>query len=220
MTEKRSRRSSRGICELCGAEFGKAAAARHLRSCLQSSPADERAKKARLLHLVVEGRYLPEFWLHVEADARAPLAKLDAFLRDIWLECCGHLSQFTVGERRFVSHPIDDNEGMNAKIGSVLTPKTKALHEYDFGTTTELTIRVVGEREASVDEPVRLLARNLLPEFRCHVCQKKATEVCTECMWDADPLLCDDCAADHEHDEEMFLPVVNSPRIGMCGYSG
>jgi hypothetical protein len=33
-------------------------------------------------------------------------------------------------------------------------------------------------------------------------------------------LLCDDCAADHEHDEEMFLPVVNSPRIGMCGYSG
>ena len=220
MAEKRSRRSSRGICELCGAELGKAAAARHLRSCLQNAPASKKAKKARLLHLVIEGRYLPEFWLHVEADAKAPLAKLDRFLREIWLECCGHLSQFTVGERRFVSHPTDDDEGMNSKIGSVLTPGTKALHEYDFGTTTELTIRIVGDREAPVDEPVRLLARNILPEFRCHVCQKEATEVCTECMWEADPLLCDDCAADHEHDDEMFLPVVNSPRIGMCGYSG
>jgi hypothetical protein len=143
----------------------------------------------------------------------------DAFLRDIWLECCGHLSQFTVGMRRFVSHPTDDEE-MSTKIGAVLTPDTKALHEYDFGTTTELAIRVVGAREAPVEESVRLLARNMLPDCRCHVCQQEATQVCTECMRDADPLLCENCAANHEHDEEMFLPVVNSPRIGMCGYTG
>lgn len=219
MAEKRSRSTSRGVCELCGAEVGKAAAARHIRSCLQKPSASGRANKTHLLHLVVEGRYLPGFWLHVEADAKAPLSALDAFLRDIWLECCGHLSQFTVGRRQFVSHPADE-EGMDVRIGAVLAPGTKALHEYDFGTTTELAIRVVGEREAPAEAPVRLLARNVIPDFRCHVCQQEATQVCTECMWDANPLLCDDCAADHEHDEEVFLPVVNSPRIGLCGYTG
>jgi len=27
----------------------------------------------------------------------ATLAKLDDYLRAIWLECCGHLSKFTIG---------------------------------------------------------------------------------------------------------------------------
>lgn len=222
MAEKRSRSSSRGTCEHCGAEFGKSAITRHLDACSQSPPAGKGAKEARLIHLVVEGRRQPQFWLHVEADAKAPLATLDAFLRHIWLECCGHLSQFTVGARRFVSYPDDeeDDDSMDARIGDVLTPGTKALHEYDFGTTTELTVRVVGEREAPAKAPVRLLARNTLPELLCQACEQEATQVCTECIWDGDPLLCDGCAADHEHDEEMFLPVVNSPRMGMCGYAG
>jgi len=25
---------------------------------------------------------------------------------------------------------------------------------------------------------------------------------------------------DHERGEKMLLPVVNSPRVGMCGYTG
>ena len=40
-------------------------------------------------------------------------------------------------------------------------------------------------------------------------------------------LLCKKCAEKHEHgkgeepvDEGTFLPVVNSPRMGMCGYTG
>ena len=37
--------------------------------------------------------------------ADATLADLDRFLRDIWLECCGHMSQFTIGKARYISHP-------------------------------------------------------------------------------------------------------------------
>jgi hypothetical protein len=28
------------------------------------------------------------------------------------------------------------------------------------------------------------------------------------------------CAGGHECGEEMLLPVVNSPRVAMCGYTG
>jgi hypothetical protein len=37
-----------------------------------------------------------EYWLDVEAETAAALSKLDAFLRRTWLECCGHLSVFSV----------------------------------------------------------------------------------------------------------------------------
>ena len=34
-------------------------------------------------------------------------------------------------------------------------------------------------------------------------------------------IVCDAHAAAHEHaDEEVYLPVVNSPRMGVCGYTG
>jgi len=33
--------------------------------------------------------------------ARATLTDLDGFLRDIWLECCGHLSAFDIGTVRY-----------------------------------------------------------------------------------------------------------------------
>jgi hypothetical protein len=31
--------------------------------------------------------------------------------------------------------------------------------------------------------------------------------------------LCDAHAEKHKH-QDMFLPVVNSPRVGQCGYTG
>ena len=44
--------------------------------------------------------------------------------------------------------------------------------------------------------------------------------VCTECVFDDGGWLCETCAVKHECGEEMLLPVVNSPRVGMCGYTG
>ena len=35
------------------------------------------------------------------------LADLDDFLRAIWLECCGHLSEFTIGGTSYSSEPED-----------------------------------------------------------------------------------------------------------------
>ncbi|MDI6903856.1 MAG: hypothetical protein QMC77_09015, partial [Methanocellales archaeon] len=54
----------------------------------------------------------------------------------------------------------------------------------------------------------------------CESCGKTATRVCTQCVWSGEGWLCDECAGKHECGEDMLLPVVNSPRVGMCGYTG
>ena len=56
----------------------------------------------------------------------------------------------------------------------------------------------------------------------CEECgtEKLAIQICTECMWSGHGWLCQDCAATHKCGSEMLLPAVNSPRAGVCGYSG
>jgi Zn finger protein HypA/HybF involved in hydrogenase expression len=67
---------------------------------------------------------------------------------------------------------------------------------------------------------VEILARNETPQIKCDQCEKPATTICTECLYDGGGWLCDDCASTHGCDEDMFLPLVNSPRAGVCGYTG
>jgi hypothetical protein len=99
---------------------------------------------------------------------------------------------------------------------------TKFFHEYDFGSTTELSLKVVGLREeGGLKRGPRLLARNAPPEILCQECgEQLATIVCTECACQDGGELCEGCAADHECDDEMYLPLVNSPRAGVCAYAG
>src|SRR5437899_5789704 len=95
---------SKGVCSFCKGEFEKAKMTQHLKYCkqrateiateLESTPA---LQKIRLFHILVEGRYNPQYWMHLELSAQDDLADLDDFLRAIWLECCGHLSEFTIG---------------------------------------------------------------------------------------------------------------------------
>ena len=227
--------TSQGTCQLCQGTFSKAAMSRHLAKCLQSHPAAEpasgKAKKTRLFHVVVQGKYNPQYWLHLEVPATATLQDLDAFLRHIWLECCGHLSAFTVQGTTYSTAADfedpwggewDDERDMDVEVGEVLQPGLQFSYEYDFGSTTDLTLKVVSEREAEAKKKgsIRLLARNNPPLIPCGSCGKPATVVSTEEAWDESGWLCDECAKKRGIEEELCLPVVNSPRVGVCGYTG
>ena len=53
---------------------------------------------------------------------------------------------------------------MDVPVGEVLRPGMKFTHDYDFGSTTHLALRVVGECEGKAPvQRVRLLARNEPP---------------------------------------------------------
>ncbi len=208
----------KATCLLCKSKYAGTGMARHLQSCLPKSLENQREHKRfkpqPFFHVLVKGYYLPEYWLHLKVASNSRLEDLDGFLRYIWLECCGHLSAFSYQRSEL---------GMGRKLKDVLRPGMELLHEYDFGTTTELLVKVLGEYEGPMEKngPVQILSRNEAPEILCDECGKApAVQVCTECQWNGAGWLCQACAEDHECGEDMQLPVVNSPRVGVCGYAG
>ena len=225
------RQVSYGKCFFCEHAFAKNAITRHLESCpaRQEFIAKENGKPAQLFHLLVEGREEPKYWLHIEIPASSNLVELDNFLRAIWLECCGHLSQFTIDNVFYPSHPDPDDpmstlfgreeESMKTKLARILKDGDIFLHEYDFGTTTELKLKVVGSREGTpLKQGVRILARNYAPVYPCTQCTKQAKWLYVyEYPYDG---YCEEHAEEHDEWEEAFMPIVNSPRAGECGYDG
>jgi hypothetical protein len=202
----------------------KAAAGRHAKKCAPDHDAPGGTPE-RVFALRVEGAYAPDYWLDVEIKAKARLEDLDTFLRAIWLECCGHLSAFRIGPISYSVAPDrswGDERSMNARMSDVIrTPSAKFTYEYDFGSTTELKLRVVGERTGIIGrKPLRLLARNEPLVWPCRICKQPATQVCIYCIYGEEPFFCDEHADEHQCDEEPFLPVVNSPRMGVCAYTG
>jgi len=217
------RTQSRGPCAFCGTMFAKGGLTRHLAACPERQEAiraaDQRAGKTQqLAHLQVRDAWGGDYWLHLEMNGTATLDALDNYLRAIWLECCGHLSQFSVGGWR------GDEIPMSTTIARVFAPGVELTHIYDFGTSSETLVKVVGTREGRplTGHPITLMARNEAPEADCMECGERARWMCPECVneFDQSGLLCERHAEDHPHDEDLLMAVVNSPRMGMCGYSG
>lgn len=126
-----SREVSQGICNFCQGEFAKNKITQHLKSCKArlAGSAKQEGNKQRLFHLQVEGKYRPGYWMHLEVPAAATLDELDDFLRYIWLECCGHLSEFEIDGESYSANPEDDF-GMNFG-GLSLVGGTQATSEED-----------------------------------------------------------------------------------------
>ena len=352
---------SKGICNFCKGEFDKSKMSQHLKYCKQRSLAvttgeakaakSKDAQKMKLFHIVVEGRYNPQYWMHLELPAIDTFDDVDQFLRDIWLECCGHLSEFRVGNISYMSQPEelmwgdpvivegeDDDEedyedededdlfdpeieeelenmspteaagkllevltqefqvnplelpseefdaklkellvkrmeretgaslssaqqaqidslvpvirsglqltsnpffdsmlnnmeresDMDVKLGKVLKVGQKFTYEYDFGSTTDLVLRLVSEREGFIEDEesdnIEILARNNAPEMTCVVCGKPAKKVAPGYYFGIEEhVYCSAKCARKNKEEfsyEEMLPVVNSPRVGVCAYTG
>ncbi len=325
---------SKGVCSFCKGEFEKAKMTQHLKYCkqrateiateLENTPA---VQKIRLFHILVEGRYNPQYWMHLELSAQDDLADLDDFLRAIWLECCGHLSEFTIGGTSYSSEPEDyfyfgedatdeeaeieeeedeeldvdellqtfppeylkmlpknflselqkfetindlisylkeilnsipkrgvphsqeewdayreryfqsqvleallemvEDRSLDVPLEKVLKVGQKFSYEYDFGSSTDLTLKVLSEREGAVqnededEDTIEILARNIEPVMLCKVCGKPAKFVVGGYFDVEENAFCSKkCVKKSGEDADMLLPVVNSPRVGVCGYTG
>lgn len=141
-------------------------------------------------------------------------------------------------EELFEQGRMDEYESLmeNAKGEIPMSRKTKdAFHknqkiyyDYDFGSTTKLLITVVEAYPFKADDSLVLLSRNEPPKIVCQSCKKQPAIVgCEVCSWDenADSIFCSKCSEKHEEACEDFAdysnyPVVNSPRMGVCGYEG
>src|SRR5579859_2957053 len=330
-----------GICKYCRGEFEKAKMSQHLKNCKErarieaetaKSPKGKKFIQTKLLHIVLEGKYNPQYWMHIEIPAEAQLINLDDFIRVAWVECCDHLSAFQIGEFYYESEPpsfdfssiqilnpdeaasmelkgttsedseddededydkfdldedfdpflletipadivaklrpihsrddaskylreelkvklparngkdresimqyfqgherqravkflIDmiEDHSLYAELGKVLSVGQKFSYTYDFGSSTNLNLRVVSEREGLLNpkDAVIVLARNLAPQFKCDACDALATLIYGG-AWGNGNTYCKKHAKKYE-DEGLLLPIVNSPRVGVCGYDG
>ena len=215
---------SRGTCAYCGEVITKRSVTKHLEKCpprletIQAAEASSRPVET-LWHLRMQDARDKDFWLDLEMRGSAILDKLDKYLRAIWLECWDHLSMFTIGGWQ------GDEIANSRKVDTIFEPGLVLCHLYDFGTTSETDIKVVGFREgkATSKRPITLLARNLMPEAVCQECGQPAKWLCIECLYEEDKTgqLCDDHVEEHPHEEYGEpMPLLNSPRTGMCGYGG
>lgn len=241
-----------GKCLFCGKTYAKAGINRHLKTHLQEK-AFTNAKGNSYLVKVEQGSHygsgLPYF-LSLWVDGNATMKDIDNFLRDIWLECCGHMSAFRdpavrgnggmwsffeaeelleAGKIKEYEKLMEETSGeipMSRKVSKVLYPDQKLEYEYDFGSTTELTVTTLAEYPCKADSKIVLLSRNEPLDIRCDACGKApATEICTIHGWGEDSLFCPTCAKKHakicnDFKDYASMPVVNSPRMGVCGYTG
>jgi hypothetical protein len=216
-------KQTKGECQFCHELVAKGFTEKHLSKCAARqaalAKAETQTSKVETLYLLrVQANGVPEFWLDLEVRGQAKLADLDNYLRAIWLECCGHLSQF--GDFREEEWDMDESIAESLPVGS------EVLHLYDFGTTSETLVKSTSQRMGKplTKYPIVLLMRNELPETKCVECgAPEAKWFCQECMYeDANSgELCDKCAEGHPHDNYGEpVELVNSPRMGACGYDG
>jgi hypothetical protein len=193
---------------------------RHLRACdarAEAIAAASAGEDETVYHLRAAGAYSSAFWLDLEMRGSASMKDLDHYLRAIWLECCGHLSRFGGWGENEVA--------MQRRADQVFAPGAELTHIYDFGSSSETTVRVMDVREGAPlsEHPLQLMARNEMPEVECMECERQAAWLCMECVIEdeAEGALCDEHVESHPHDQYgPPTPLVNSPRTGVCGYDG
>ena len=219
-----------GKCMYCTEVLDAKAMAKHIETHLKIMEKDDAllTKNIAYIHLKISLKYAPHF-LNLLVGTNMKLDNLDFFLRAIWLECCGHSSGFTLPYKN--GHWQDSNDlPFTKKIGDVFTQTNKLDYTYDFGSSTDLII-TAGKTfnlklQTDAKHDITILSRNEPLKIMCSICKDKvALCACEICGLNDDGFFCETCATEHEKSCEDFaeycrLAVVNSPRMGVCGYEG
>ena len=103
-----------GKCSYCLSSFSGNTMGKHLLSCKSrrgffkeleettssKTTGNKRKKVDQVTYylLRISSPEYPEYWLYFDISEDLTLLNLDSFLRNTWLECCGHLSSFIIME--------------------------------------------------------------------------------------------------------------------------
>lgn len=194
----------------------KRGALKHCLECLSGWPIGEKPS----LIIRIEGRYEKKYWMLALARHDAQLGDLDQLIRDVWVECCGHLSAFEI---RGVSYDSSDDEWssgtMDVLILDVVGPGGVFTYDYDFGSTTSLSLKVIGATPVAPEGPICLIARNNRPNVPCDLCGGEAAFVVNESDWGMPQYCCEKCLSSAGPDPCCVNIIANSPRNGVCDYA-
>ncbi len=217
---------SEGKCVYCNQMFAKAGITKHLAKHLQDLEKEQKTTETAF-HVKIQ---VDEMFLNLLVSCDAQLVDLDDFLRAIWLECCGHMSSFKQkGKRYEIDYDDEDadfGEPMGELIANIFKEDMVLQYEYDFGSTTAFEIKILKSYNISIKEPVKLLSRNEPLAIMCGMCKTQpAVKICSVHMYEEYAFYCKDCQKKHakvcpDFKDYAAMPVVNSPRMGVCAYEG
>lgn len=229
---------TKGLCKYCGKEYTRSRMIRHLGVCKErkNKLAMETSKRrCSYFQISIFAKYEKAYWLIIETSENTTLKELDQFIRDIWVECCGHLSAFSINGVRYESCPDTDIiwgapfRNMAYRLKDVAEVGDSISYKYDFGSTTELVLSIHSSREGDKkNSEIIILSRNNPIKIVCSNCeQNEAKWIDPEGYYEGVPFWCDECLDGENNNEEgegyepeFLLPVCNSPRMGVCGYEG
>ena len=206
---------SEGKCLYCNELVLQSEIGRHLAKHLGQMEKEATVNNpVNYCHIEVEAN---EMFLHLLVKGDEPMRTIDGLLREIWLECCGHMSEFR-----------DKKVKVKKKflVEDVFQHKVKIYHDYDFGTTTRVFLSAKKQYQLNLKEEIILLSRNEPLKLMCISCKiEPAINICSVCCYQEMAFFCKKCSAKHAKTCEDFadyakMPIVNSPRMGMCGYTG
>ena len=214
---KATNENTKGNCYICGVNLDSTEMKEHI---IEFHKGDENDQECLLLK--VEGAYDNGYWLYIDVHMEKTLKSLDTFLRNVWLECCGHLSEFYECDH----FPKYSTQGRfpikNSRKMKTFAAGDRFFHIYDYGSTTEIAITVIGKTWRKPQRSiVRVIARNTPFVYKCDDCGKKAFYLCEVFIEPFESqFYCFECSEKHEDDEHYLHRVTNSPRMGICAYDG
>lgn len=199
---------SKGKCRICEKEYKRSGFNRHLSSHLKKVT----SKGIKFYHVYIDAN---PFFLHLLMPHNTKFEDIDYLLRRMWLECCGHLSDFMIDR---------DTIPMNHKVGNYFYKGFKCEYVYDWGSSTYLDLSVINEYKLTLkdkSQDIQVLARNEALVFKCRKCKKDADFIHINEMYEnPEPFYCESCADKSGDEEYYFLSTCNSPRMGVCAYDG
>lgn len=206
----------KGKCYYCNKELTEKTIKRHMKNCSEMerkieelSAVDKKQRKQFILS--IKPKYNGnEYCIYLSIDENLSLIHIDQFLRDVWLECCGHLSAFKISGRFYQDY------SMNTKLKDILVVNDKFEYEYDFGSTTYLNLEVIDiiKVPASFSQ-MEIIARNHEVKHFCEICGNDAEYF----NYENDQWECKKCI-DKDNDMISKFDYSNSPRDGVCCYGG
>ena len=156
-------------CYLCGQDLPRQRTKLHLQRCIPRTTGarallrnSHQNNEHTGIHLLAHN---PPYRLDLAVDNSSTLQDLDQFLRNVWMECCQHISQFvrelpgawsknrTIYTSDFqrsgpplISQAITEETFHNLAVPTktLMPSKLPIKYEYDLGDTTNLTLVNLG----------------------------------------------------------------------------
>ena len=206
----------KGKCYYCNKELTEKTIKRHVKNCsemkkkIEELSAGDKKQRNQFIIAIKPKFDGNEYCIYLVIDENLSLLHIDQFLRDIWLECCGHLSAFKIKGKFYQDY------SMNTRLKDILSVNNKFEYEYDFGSTTYLNLEVVDIIQVPVSfSQIEIMARNNEVKHYCQICGAEAEYY----NYENDQWECKRCI-DKNNDIISKFDYCNSPRDGVCCYGG